>query len=270
LFDTLLRLQLPQLFDHVVIENRQLNLYELAASIHGAHVLLVEDNEINQEVALEFLSKSGLQVTIANHGGEAIACVKRTDFDAVLMDLQMPTMDGFMACQEIRKLPQGKELPIIALSAAALTQDKQACDRVGMNDHVAKPINPEYLIAILLKWIKPKTDRVTGTEYKQTMTQLNIETPFPLVIPGFDLPTALQRMDGNHDLLSKLLLRFAVEYTEVASQIDDFLLKQQVIKAADLLHRVRGAAANLGAIAVAETRSEQENRLHRAVFISHR
>jgi len=123
--------------------------------IEGAQVLLVEDNEINQLVATELLEKAGIIVTIANNGREAIEKIKKTKFDHVLMDVQMPVMDGFEATAEIRKDSQHKDLPIIAMTAQALTGDREKCLKVGMNDYVSKPIEINELFLTIIKWIKP-------------------------------------------------------------------------------------------------------------------
>jgi CheY-like chemotaxis protein len=170
----------------------------------------------------------------------------------------MPVMDGYMACQWIRQFPQGKTLPIIALSAAALAQDKQACDQVGMNDHVAKPIDPKHLIMTLLKWINHSSEPPAAETAATDLTEAAAGNLMPLVMPGFDLPSALQRMDGNQALLGKLLLHFAAEYAEFALQLDGLLVTNQAVKAADLLHRLKGAAANLGGVALPEAADQLE------------
>jgi two-component system sensor histidine kinase/response regulator len=121
--------------------------------IRGARVLLVEDNLVNQQVALAFLSLGGLQVTIANNGREALDWVKRAPFDLVLMDMQMPEVDGLQATRMIRQLPQVAQLPIVAMTAAAMEEDKQECFAAGMNQHISKPIDPQELVRVLLEWI---------------------------------------------------------------------------------------------------------------------
>ncbi|WP_333798546.1 hybrid sensor histidine kinase/response regulator [Trichlorobacter lovleyi] len=130
--------------------------YEIAAPIHGARVLLVEDNEVNQFVAREFLTKAGLKVTCAAHGGEGVEWIKNSAFDAVLMDMQMPVMDGVQATLLIRKLPAGRQLPIIAMTAAAMEADRQTCLDAGMDDYLSKPIVPLEMLEKLIKWITAK------------------------------------------------------------------------------------------------------------------
>jgi len=127
---------------------------EQLAALRGVRVLVVEDNEINQEVASELLGDMGVRVDIAHNGVEAIARVQDIAYALVLMDMQMPVMDGLDATREIRKLPEGEGLPIIALTANAMASDRRRCLEAGMNDHISKPIEPEILQATLLTWIR--------------------------------------------------------------------------------------------------------------------
>ena len=129
------------------------DLAEAMRSIRGARVLLAEDNPVNQQVAAAFLQAGSLEVTLAENGLEAVDWVKKARFDVVLMDMQMPDMDGMQATRLIRRLPQGEGLPIIAMTAAAMESDRQACLAAGMNAHVAKPIDAEKLVKTLLDWV---------------------------------------------------------------------------------------------------------------------
>ncbi len=137
-----------------VTEEKEENPLVISEPVHGARILLVEDNKLNQFVAKEFLTKAGLQVTIANNGSEGVERVRNSRFDAVLMDIQMPVMDGIQATRQIRKLPGAEKLPIIAMTAAAQESDRQACFESGMNDYIAKPIVPLELLDKLVRWIK--------------------------------------------------------------------------------------------------------------------
>ena len=258
LFNSLLHIQQPDLVKHSCVKERRVDLQALAAPIRGAHILLVEDNEINQEVAMEFLSKAGLITTVANHGREAVEWVQKETFDAILMDIQMPVMDGLMATRLIRGLPQGKDIPIIALSAAAMLQDKEASELAGMNDHVAKPLDPRQLIHSLLKWIKHERD------HKQTpsVIESSAADSLPLaIIPGFDMPSALARMGGNQLLLNKLLLRFASEYASTPVQMETLLCENRKDEATALLHRIKGVSATLGANNLAKISQQFENEI---------
>lgn len=151
LFETIIRLQhkeapLPARSADIFAATR-----DTLQRIRGARILLVEDNELNQQVANEFLSKGGLNVTVADDGLQALQKVQDETFDAILMDLHMPVMDGFESTRRIRALPQGANLPIIAMTAAALDEDRAACMAAGMNDHVAKPVDPQELADTLLR-----------------------------------------------------------------------------------------------------------------------
>jgi len=265
LFDSLLHIQQPQSREIILsvqnanLKDRRVDLSELAAPIHGARILLVEDNDINQEVATEFLKKAGFVTTVANHGGEALEWMQKETFDAVLMDLQMPVMDGFMATELIRKLPQGEDIPIIALSAAAMIHDKQASEKAGMNAHVSKPLDPVQLVTVLLKWIKHRPVEGVISDKKNTASSA---ADSPLIeLPGFDMERALNRLGGNQDLLLKLLLRFASDYANVHSNVVELLRENQAGKAAELLHRITGVAASLGATALAESAQHLEREI---------
>ena len=152
LFDTVVHLQHGEAAPTRAGE-RRFDLAEAMQAIRGARVLLAEDNPVNQQVATAFLQAGGLDVTLAQNGLEAVDWVKKTRFDAVLMDMQMPDMDGTQATRLIRKLPQGVGLPIIAMTAAAMESDRQECLAAGMDAHVAKPIDAERLVKTLLEWV---------------------------------------------------------------------------------------------------------------------
>ena len=128
--------------------------YQIVAGIRGARILLVEDNAINQHLAREVLERAGFSVEIANNGQQALDILLYDSFDAVLMDLHMPVMDGITAARAIRKNPKLTDMPIIAMTAAAMVQDREACLAAGMNDHVAKPVRPRDLMTVLATWIK--------------------------------------------------------------------------------------------------------------------
>lgn len=154
-FDTIVRLQHGAAVGPPPRESKKADFAEVMRPIRGARVLLVEDNLVNQQVASAFLLMAGLDVTVAANGIEAVDWVKRAPFDAVLMDMQMPDMDGVQATRAIRLLPHAARLPIIAMTAAAMEEDKQECLAAGMNAHVSKPIDPKDLMHTLLAWVPP-------------------------------------------------------------------------------------------------------------------
>jgi signal transduction histidine kinase/DNA-binding response OmpR family regulator len=153
LFDTIVRLQHGDTVQPRAASGRNGDLAEAMRAIRGARVLVAEDNPVNQQVAMAFLTMAGLDVTVVSNGLQAVDWVKKARFDAVLMDMQMPELDGLQATRAIRKLPQGGALPIIAMTAAAMAEDQQECLAAGMNAHIAKPIDPKQLTRTLLAWV---------------------------------------------------------------------------------------------------------------------
>jgi PAS domain S-box-containing protein len=223
----------PQLFEHTP--------YEIAEPIRGARILLVEDNKMNQEVARDFLERAGLVVTIANHGGEGVDWVQKMRFDLVLMDLQMPEMDGFEAARRIRALPDGETLPVVAMTAAALFEDRQATAAAGMNDHVSKPFVPADLLATLLKWIKP------GQRAEQPAAPaIEAAANFPQV-EGIDEAEAFWRLGGHLALYNSLLGRLEVNYRDLAGEIAGDLEAGREDQALSRLHSFKGTAGSISA-----------------------
>jgi signal transduction histidine kinase/CheY-like chemotaxis protein len=155
LFDAVMQLQLGESRSPAPPADRTLQLAEAMRPIHGARVLVVEDNPVNQQVACAFLSMAKLRVEVAGNGLEAVERVKTEIYDAVLMDIQMPEMDGLSATRLIRAMPHRAQLPVIAMTAGAMEEEIQDCLAAGMVAHVSKPIDPKQLIATLLAWIKP-------------------------------------------------------------------------------------------------------------------
>ncbi|MBS4097134.1 MAG: response regulator [Sulfuricella sp.] len=256
LFDTIIRFQGGQILEEKP-EAVQPDLRASLDAIRGAHILLVEDNEINQQVGREFLERSGMQVSIAENGEVALQALENGSFDAVLMDLQMPVMDGLEATRRIRRDERFHDLPIIAMTAAVMQQDREACLAVGMNDHVAKPILPNELRETLIKYIDPR-------KYTQAMTRIptiTAEGTLPDELPGFVFEDVLQLLGDNRVLLRKLLLQFAEQFSDVAGQVASLIENGNIRDAAETLHRVKGAAASLGATAVQQAAAEMEEQL---------
>jgi len=222
-------------------------------NIQGARVLLVEDNEINQQVAMEILQGAGLKVTIANNGQEGVDAARANQYDAILMDIQMPVMDGYTATREIRKDERFKELPIIAMTAHAMSGDEDKSLKAGMNGHVAKPIDPNQLFATLQKWIQPSKRRVQVQEPEVLVARpesdaaLPAEDELPEFLPGFDLAGGLERLMGNKRLYRKLLVDFGTKYIETASDIRAALDTKDFEQVHSLVHNLKGLAGNLEA-----------------------
>ena len=226
-------------------------------AIRGSRVLLVEDNPTNQLVAGDLLKNMGLEVTLANHGREAIDCVAARHYDAILMDLQMPEMDGIKATQRIRALPQGREVPIIAMTAAAMHADRQASEAAGMNDFVAKPVDVSELTSVLLRWIPPQT----GPAGPGAGNAGPAPAGPPLNLPGLDLTTAVQRFGGDWALLRRTLAGFARDFADTAADLDSTLAAGRWGDAARLVHTLKSTAETIGARALAETSQQLEHEL---------
>jgi len=216
--------------------------------IRGAWILLVEDNEINQQVARELLEGAGLPVSIATNGDEAVRAVKEKDFAAVLMDVQMPVMDGYQATREIRKDERLKDLPIIAMTAHAMIGDRQRCLDVGMNDYVSKPVDPEELFSTLVKWIKPGERVIPDHLVAGTDEEAPEDEGPPLSdLPGISVKSGLTKVGSNRKLYRKLLGKFRRNHTDVAIDIKNALDKDDPETATRLAHTVKGVAGNIGA-----------------------
>jgi PAS domain S-box-containing protein len=213
----------------------------------GIRILLVEDNEVNQQVASELLEKAGASVRIADHGGEAVRILSEGEgpppFDVVFMDLQMPEMDGFTATRLLRTQPRFQELPIIAMTAHALVEERQRCLEAGMNDHVSKPIDPDALFATLMRWAKPRQVQATGEEGSPARPADNVILP---EIDGIDMAGGLKRVAGNRRLYRDLLAQFADSHANVHSQILAAIEIGDRKLAERIAHTVKGVAGNIG------------------------
>jgi PAS domain S-box-containing protein len=257
LFDTIMQAFGEAVPETSRIAQRHEQEAEALKDIRGAQLLLVEDNEINQQVAKEILESAGLNVALATNGQEAVNAVKENEYDAVLMDVQMPVMDGYTATRKIRELEAEasgqKPIPIIAMTAHAMAGDEDKSLQAGMNGHVTKPIDPEQLFATLQKWIKPSEKQTTAqkpvvsVEPSEEEKVVSIEAELPESLPGFDLADGLKRLQGNKTLYRKLLFNFAADYDEVANQIREALDAEDFEPAHSLVHNLKGLAGNLAA-----------------------
>jgi two-component system sensor histidine kinase/response regulator len=216
------------------------------ARLRGARILLTEDNEINQQIAVELLEAAGAEVTIASNGRQAVELLAQEPpppLDVVLMDLQMPEMDGFQATAQIRADLRLKTLPIIAMTAHATVEERQRCLDAGMNDHVAKPIDPGALIATVARFCGPE---VPGARAADVPPQE--APPRPSVV--LDERDGLRRVAGNRNLYLDLLRQFAEQQSRAVEQIDAALARGDAALAERLAHTLKGIAGNLGAKSV--------------------
>ncbi|MDM8553233.1 response regulator [Desulfococcaceae bacterium HSG7] len=234
------------------------------AKIKNASVLLVEDNAINQIVATELLEQAGMIVTIASDGREAVKVVNQTPiFDLVFMDLEMPEMDGYEASQIIRRDGRFADMPIIAMTAHAMSGVRKKCLDAGMNDHLSKPIDPPELIAALVRWIKPKIKETPDLRNrvfpKNPISKRPISSNgLPQQMPDLDIDTALKRLGGNRKLLKKLLVNFADDYSDITDTLRKALDKGDIEYIRRTAHTIKGVAGNIGADKLSEVAAELE------------
>ncbi len=219
------------------------------AEIAGARVLLVEDNELNQEVATALLTDAGLVVELAENGQIAVDMVRARPYDIVLMDMQMPVMDGIAATLEIRKLPAFDALPIVAMTANVMAGDRDRCLSAGMNDHLAKPIEPQELCDALLKWVPPREG--LGQAPRTLLPEpAEVASALPLAIDGLEVDRALRRMRGNAELYQSLLRKFAAGQRDFAVTLLSALEANDPATAKRLAHTLKGLSASIGAEAL--------------------
>ncbi len=225
--------------------------------IRGAKALLVEDNEINQQVAREILEQAGLIVSIACNGKEAVEMVRTGNFDVALMDIQMPVMGGFEATRLIRDDLRFADLPIIAMTAHAMAGDYEKSLQAGMNDHITKPIDPDQLLSALVKWIKPGA-RETPV-HDSSVQDKSAADVFPAELPGISIASGLHRVGGNKKLYGELLGRFRKGQETALDQIREALRSGDVETSTRLAHTVKGVSGNLGADSLYRAAADLEN-----------
>jgi signal transduction histidine kinase/DNA-binding response OmpR family regulator/HPt (histidine-containing phosphotransfer) domain-containing protein len=235
------------------------------ARIHGARVLLVEDNELNREVAMGLLEDARLTIDSAENGEIAVEKIGKNEYDLVLMDMQMPVMDGVAATKAIRSDPRFRGLPIVAMTANAMASDREKCLEAGMNDHIAKPIDPEILFGALLRWIAPRGSHAAPVGNPVLNTSASDLEPGSgsLEIPEIDTAAALRRTGGSPKRYKGLLGRFADSQAQTVREIRAALSGNDTATAKRLAHSLKGAAGNLGAAALAEAAANAESAIDR-------
>ncbi len=221
--------------------------HEALQHLRGAHVLLVEDNEVNQELALELLANGGITAQTAENGQLALDILDAGEvFDGVLMDVQMPVMDGYTASREIRKRERFKDLPLIAMTANVMSGDLEKAMDAGMNSHIGKPINVREMFTTMARWITPANPAgppaVTDTS---TSEASNADSLPPL--PGIDVDVGLTRIGGNAKSYRKLLMKFRSNQAAVPEQLARAIQGGDGELAIRLAHTLKGVAGNIGA-----------------------
>ncbi|MCK0506627.1 hybrid sensor histidine kinase/response regulator [Aromatoleum anaerobium] len=231
---------------------------EALAAIAGAQVLVVEDNPLNQRIMRELLESMGLAVALAGDGREAVAAVAAGPFDLVLMDLQMPQVDGYQATARIRAEPEHDGLPIVAMTAHALPEDRARCLAAGMNDHLTKPIDPDALARMLLAWITPGDRRPAAPGADRTLAPGEAASPLPDALPGIDAAAGLRRVAHNHALYLRLLVDFRHDHRDSAARLEEALASGDSASVLRIAHNLKGTAGNLGATGLQQRVHELE------------
>ncbi|MEA3315754.1 MAG: response regulator [Campylobacterota bacterium] len=220
--------------------------------IYGSDILLVEDNEINQEFATILLEQNHIKVDIANDGLEALKLIQSKKYDAILMDIQMPNMDGIEATKEIREKSNQdiyfKNIPIIAMTAHAMSDDMQKSLDAGMNDHITKPIDPDKFFEALLKYIKPKKDKESfNNQEKQNSNSIDIFNNLDNTTDIINIEEALKRVFGNQKAFYKILKKFQNNYSNFDKLIIDLIKQNKLIEAEKKVHELKGISGNISA-----------------------
>ncbi|WP_321493784.1 response regulator [uncultured Desulfobacter sp.] len=219
--------------------------------IRGAWILLVEDNEINQEIAVEILEGAGLIVDVAGNGEQGVQAALGKKYDLVLMDIQMPVMGGMEATERIRKVKSADTLPIIAMTAHAMSGDREKSIKAGMQEHVTKPINPPELFNALIQWIKPEkidtSSTIPVTCQPGTPPEIQTTDDLPQWLPGIDMAQGLDRINNNKILYKRLLLKVRRDYGDAAERLSSLIKDNDLEQARRLAHSIKGVAGNLGA-----------------------
>jgi len=214
--------------------------------LKGAAILLVEDNEINQELAEELLLMNGMTVETANNGKEALDLLSNQQFDGILMDCMMPVMDGYEATKQIRSQEKFKDLPVIAMTANAMKQDIEKVLEVGMNDHIAKPIKPEVMFSTMEKWITPSKKQSDTVEESANIEEAILdENGFP-ELPGIDIQVGLVTTQNNVRLYKKLLFKFHENQKNFKQEFINAQKDTEPQSTSHIAHSLKGLAANLG------------------------
>jgi signal transduction histidine kinase/ABC-type nitrate/sulfonate/bicarbonate transport system substrate-binding protein/DNA-binding NarL/FixJ family response regulator/HPt (histidine-containing phosphotransfer) domain-containing protein len=232
--------------------------------LSNKHVLLVEDNEINLQVAQELLEGVGVKISSAQNGKKAVALVRNNSYDAVLMDIQMPEMDGYTATQHIRCQDPLKKLPIIAMTANALAGEREKCLSTGMNDHISKPVKPLNLFETLIRWLRPDIDI---NQIHDSLSNTKPETQeknnfFQSSLPGIDVKTGLGYMNNDTDLYLKTLSNFLTRFNNIHQKIQDNLASDNFLAAQRMAHTFKSLAGSIGAKKLESISADLEAAIH--------
>jgi two-component system sensor histidine kinase/response regulator len=263
LLDTLLGLRVaPRLKGPT---NSMASLIERAAPLRGAHILVVEDIDTNQLVARDLLERLGMRATVASNGEQALALVEQSAFEAILMDLHMPVLDGFEATRLLRARLASATVPILAMTAAVLADDQAACRACGMNGHIPKPIDPPVLVEALLEWVRLPRENV-GRE-SRSVTAATVSDLPPHRSRGFPTVAGIERGDvelrfgGNVSLFVRVVEELGSSAESELRAAREAFRRGDTIDAAMRVHAMRGQLGNAGARAAMTIAGELEGAL---------
>ncbi len=253
LFDATVEALQPSDENQISLKSSKGQRFQGFDAIRGARILLVEDNEINSQIAVELLQEEGFSMDIAKNGKMALEKIfspsADTGYDVVLMDLQMPVMDGYTATKEIRKKAKYKDLPIIAMTADAMSGVKEKVLKIGMNDYVSKPIHKETFFNILKKWIQPGVRKripvKSPGEYSVNLEKEREKLPSNL--PGIDMSSGLSRLGNKRDTFKRLLIKFYKNHSHADHEIRMALASDDQQQALRLVHTLKGLSGTIGA-----------------------
>jgi PAS domain S-box-containing protein len=223
------------------------------ASLAGARILLAEDNDMNQELARELLESAGINLTIVDDGQQALDLLAIDDrFDGVLMDCQMPVMDGYTATRRLREEPRFQQLPVIAMTANAMAGDRELALSAGMNDHISKPLNVTSMFATMAKWIRPRQPQppvlaAGASNIASNNAGSAAATALPEQLPGIDQHAGLATSMGRSELYRRMLARFREGQGRFRDNFEEARRCDDPDAAARVAHTLRGTAGNIGA-----------------------
>ncbi|MCG8568761.1 MAG: response regulator [Spirochaetes bacterium] len=250
LYDTILEVFGEEVQDKAKKSTKNQEIKKQLNDIKGAQILLVEDNKINQQVAIELLEHENLMVEIAINGEDAVDILEKNDpayFDLVLMDLQMPVMDGYQATEMIRKNKKLKKLPIIAMTADAMKGVEEQVLDTGMNDYITKPIEPVELFKVMMKWID--ADKIDKTKINTTSAGNQLESKtLPEHLPGLDIKGGLRRVAGNQKLYYSLLQDFINDNKYIEDNVTNAINRKDWVNGKLIVHTIKGISGNIGAV----------------------
>ena len=237
---------------------------KLASILRGARILVVEDNLSNQQVAREILRRMGAHVTIADSGLRALETIEKEVFDAILMDIEMPELDGFETTRIIRSEARFRDLPIIAMTAHAMKEDRDKCIAIGMNDYVSKPLSPEALFSVLSAWAPASESEHEDGDTEELPPSLEEPMSGTDDLPGIDVSSGLDRLAGDERLFHELLIDFGRDFRNTTDDIVNALSAGDYATARRLAHSVKGVSGNLSAMDVYEAAAALEQAIRDA------